>query len=208
MDAAVAPAVGSAWPAAGPARGSPAGPAGVRCPGSPFLLDQTPVPGEQGARRHDWLYPKVPGQQPRQGGYHHPVSPIRFRAGDLAARDRDLACRSNKISAFLETSLRARSASQPNNRTMSRKTTRKSTGAEGGSPGQMLRTSYSTPQVQALDCDDAVDVEEVGGEHCRCVRMQELLPCRVGMPLRCRRDFQCREDLADRGSVDPVAELD
>jgi hypothetical protein len=48
------------------------------------------VPGEQGARRHDPLHPKVPGQQPRQGGYHRPVSPVRFRAGDLAAQDRDL----------------------------------------------------------------------------------------------------------------------
>ncbi len=61
---------------------------GVRV--DPFLLDQASVPGEQGARRHDPLYPKAPGQQPRQGGYHRPVSPVRFRAGDLAAQDRDL----------------------------------------------------------------------------------------------------------------------
>ena len=63
-------------------------PGGVRV--GPFLLDQAPVPGEQGASRHDPLYPEVPGQQPRQGGYHGPVSPVRFRAGDLAAQDRDL----------------------------------------------------------------------------------------------------------------------
>ena len=61
---------------------------GVRV--GPFLLDQATVPGEQGARHHDPLYPKVPGQQPRQGGYHRPVSPVWFRAGDLAAQDRDL----------------------------------------------------------------------------------------------------------------------
>jgi hypothetical protein len=48
------------------------------------------VPGEQGAGHHDRLYPKVAGQQPRQGGYHRPVSPAWFRAGDLAAQDRDL----------------------------------------------------------------------------------------------------------------------
>lgn len=56
----------------------------------PFLLDQAPVPGVQGARHHDPLYPKVPGQEPRQDGHHRPVSPVWFRAGDLAAQDRDL----------------------------------------------------------------------------------------------------------------------
>jgi hypothetical protein len=57
---------------------------------SPFLLDHALVPGEQGARCHNPLYPKVPGQQPRQGGYHRPVSPVRSRAADLAAQDRGL----------------------------------------------------------------------------------------------------------------------
>ncbi len=61
---------------------------GVRV--GPFLLYQAPVPDKQGARHHDPLYPKVPGQQPRQGGYHRPVSPVWFRAGDLAAQHRDL----------------------------------------------------------------------------------------------------------------------
>ena len=55
----------------------------------PFRLDQAPVPGEQGVRPHDPPYPKVPGQQPRQGDYHRPVSPVRFRVGDLAAQNRD-----------------------------------------------------------------------------------------------------------------------
>ena len=64
------------------------------------------MPGEQGARRHDPLYPKVLGQRPRQGGHHRPVSPVRFRAGDLAVQDRDLVPE-YKISTFLETSLRA-----------------------------------------------------------------------------------------------------
>ncbi len=36
---------------------------GVRA--GPFLLDQAPVPGEQGAGRHDPPYPKVPGEQLR-----------------------------------------------------------------------------------------------------------------------------------------------
>jgi hypothetical protein len=48
------------------------------------------VPGEQGARHHDPLYPEVPGQRPRQGGDHRPVSPVWFRAGDLAVQDSDL----------------------------------------------------------------------------------------------------------------------
>ena len=116
---------------------------GVRV--GPFLVDQAPVPGEQSARRHDPLYPKVPGQQPRQGGYHRPVSPVRFRAGDLAAQDRDLVLEHQDFHAW-KTSLRARSASQPNNRTMSRQTRRKSTSAEDRSPGQMLCTSSGTPQ--------------------------------------------------------------
>ncbi len=90
---------------------------GVRV--GPFLLYQAPVPDKQGARHHDPLYPKVPGQQPRQGGYHRPVSPVCF--GQATWRRRTAtSCRSTKISTFLETSLRARSASQPNNRTMSR----------------------------------------------------------------------------------------
>jgi hypothetical protein len=38
--------------------------------------------------------------------------------------------------------------------------------------------------VQALEGDRAVHVEEVGGEHRGGVRVQELQPCRVGVPLR------------------------
>ena len=48
------------------------------------------MPGEQGAGRHDPVQPKASGQQPRQGGDYGPVGPVRFRAGDLAAQDRDL----------------------------------------------------------------------------------------------------------------------
>ena len=43
------------------------------------------MPGKQGAGCHDPVQPKVPGQQPRQGGDHGPVGPVRLRAGDLAA---------------------------------------------------------------------------------------------------------------------------
>ena len=46
--------------------------------------------GEQGAGCHDPVQPQVGGQQPRQRGDHRTVSPVRFRAGDLAAQDRDL----------------------------------------------------------------------------------------------------------------------
>ena len=58
-------------------------PGGVRA--GPLVLDQAPVPGKQGAGCHDPVQPKVPGQQPRQGGDHGPVGPARLRAGDLAA---------------------------------------------------------------------------------------------------------------------------
>jgi hypothetical protein len=53
----------------------------------PLFLDQAPVPGEQGPGCHDPVQPQVPGQQPCQGGDH---GPVRLRAGDLAAQDRDL----------------------------------------------------------------------------------------------------------------------
>ena len=48
------------------------------------------MPGEQGAGRHDPVQPKALGQQSRQGGDHGPVSPVRVRAGDLTAQDRNL----------------------------------------------------------------------------------------------------------------------
>jgi hypothetical protein len=41
----------------------------------PFLPDQAPAPGQQGARCHDPAQPQVPEQQPRQGGEHGTVSP-------------------------------------------------------------------------------------------------------------------------------------
>jgi hypothetical protein len=49
-----------------------------------------PVPGEQGAGCHDPVQPQVPGQQPGERGDHGAVSPVRLRAGNLAAQDRDL----------------------------------------------------------------------------------------------------------------------
>jgi len=62
--------------------------------------------------------------------------------------------------------------------------------------------------VQALEGHRAVHVEEVGGEHRRGLRVQELPPRHVGVPLRRRRDLQRPEDPADRGCADPVAELE
>ena len=46
------------------------------------------MPGEQGGGCHDPVQPKALGQQPCQGGDDH--SPVRLRAGDLTAQDRDL----------------------------------------------------------------------------------------------------------------------
>src|ERR1035441_887130 len=62
--------------------------------------------------------------------------------------------------------------------------------------------------VQALQGHRAVHMEEIGGEHCRGLRAQELPPRRVGVPLRCRGDLQYLEDPADRRRADPVAELE
>ena len=48
------------------------------------------MPGQQGSRGHDPVQPTVPGQQPRQGGEHGTVSPVRPRARDLPTQHRDL----------------------------------------------------------------------------------------------------------------------
>jgi hypothetical protein len=61
--------------------------------------------------------------------------------------------------------------------------------------------------VQAPEGHCAVDVEEVNGEHRRGLRVQELPPGRVGVPLRCRGYLQGLEDPADRGCADLVTEF-
>jgi hypothetical protein len=60
--------------------------------------------------------------------------------------------------------------------------------------------------VKALQGHCAVHVE-VGGEHRGCLSVQELPACRIGVPLRRRRDLQRPEEPADRGRADPVAEF-
>ena len=44
--------------------------------------------------------------------------------------------------------------------------------------------------VQAPECHCAVHMEEIGGQHGRGLGVQELPPCRVGVPFRRRRDVQ------------------
>jgi hypothetical protein len=56
----------------------------------PPAFHQPPAQGQQGARRHDPMSTKVLRQQSSQDGDHSAVSPIRFRARDLTAQDRDL----------------------------------------------------------------------------------------------------------------------
>jgi hypothetical protein len=56
----------------------------------PFPLDQAPVPGQRGPRRHDPVQPQAPGQDPGQGGQHGTVSPVRPWPGALPPQDRDL----------------------------------------------------------------------------------------------------------------------
>jgi hypothetical protein len=95
------PIAGSAWPAAGPAHGSPPGWAGARWVRvGPLVLDRAPVPGEQGAGCHDPVPPQAPGQKPRQGGDHGPVRPVRLRAGGLAAQDRYLVPQHHDLRVF------------------------------------------------------------------------------------------------------------
>ena len=56
----------------------------------PFLLNQTPVPGQQGAGGHDPVPPQTPGQEPSQRGDYRPVSPVRPGTRDLTPQDCDL----------------------------------------------------------------------------------------------------------------------
>ena len=62
--------------------------------------------------------------------------------------------------------------------------------------------------IQALQGHRAVHMEEVGREHGRGLRAQELPPGRVGTPLGRRGNLQRLEDPADRRCADPVAELE
>ena len=108
------------------------------------VLDQAQVPGERGAGRHDPVQAQVPGQQPRQGGDHCPVSPGPLRAGNLAAQDpRARVPRSPRPWRCCC----ARGAlAKPNAPTISSQTRRKSTSAGGRGPAQMICTSSGTPQ--------------------------------------------------------------
>jgi hypothetical protein len=56
----------------------------------PPPADQTPVPAEQRVRRHQTAHPQRPGQQPGQGGDHHPVRPVQPRLRILPPQHRDL----------------------------------------------------------------------------------------------------------------------
>jgi hypothetical protein len=76
---------------------------------------QAQVPGQQGSGSDDPVQP----QEPRQGGEHGTVSPVRSRAHDLSAQDRDLMVKDQDL-AILAASLRASSTSQPNTWTMKR----------------------------------------------------------------------------------------
>jgi hypothetical protein len=62
--------------------------------------------------------------------------------------------------------------------------------------------------LQALQGHRAVHMEEVGGEHRRCLSMQEFPPGGVGEPLRRWRDLQGLQDPADGRCADLVAELE
>jgi hypothetical protein len=59
-----------------------------------------------------------------------------------------------------------------------------------------------------LERHGAVHVEEVGGEHGRCLSAQELAPRRVSVPDGRGRDPPGLEHPADRGRAYPVAELE
>ena len=81
----------------------------------------------------------------------------------------------------------------------------------GGYPEDVHVTAadlHDEQAIQALKGHRAIHVEEVGGEHCRCLGLQELPPSYVGLPFRCRGNLQGLQDPADGGCADPVAEFE
>jgi hypothetical protein len=63
------------------------------------------------------MEPKPPGQQPCQRSQQRTVGLGRSRTGDLTAQDRDLVPQNQDLNVFRRV-VRARSANQPNNRTI------------------------------------------------------------------------------------------
>ncbi|WP_236076527.1 hypothetical protein [Streptomyces coffeae] len=57
---------------------------------SPLVLDQSLVPGEQGARGDDPMATQRPRKEASEGGEQCPVRPCRHRGSNLPAQDRDL----------------------------------------------------------------------------------------------------------------------
>jgi hypothetical protein len=114
-----------------------------------FPFDQTTVPGEQGAGRHDPMSPQALRQQSCQCSEHTAVGPIRRRAGDLTSQYRDLMPQHQYLQ-ILRAPLLASSASQASTRDTVRYTGRKSTSSEDRSPAQMLCTSSGTRQVTVV----------------------------------------------------------
>jgi hypothetical protein len=81
----------------------------------------------------------------------------------------------------------------------------------GGDPEDVHVTAtdfHDEHAVQPLQGHRAVYVEEVGGEHRRCLGVQEQQPGRVGLAFRRRGNLQGLEDPADRRCADPVAEFE
>ena len=80
-----------------------------------------------------------------------------------------------------------------------------------GDPEDVHKTAadlYDEQAVQPLQGHRAAGVEEVRGEHRRCLGVQALPPRHAGAPLWCRGSLQRLEDPADRGRAGPVAELE
>src|SRR5262249_42107770 len=70
-------------------------------------------------------------------------------------------------------------------------------------PASMTNKRYRRWRVTA-----GVHVEEVAGQHRRCLGAQELPPGGVRLPLRRRGDSPGLKDPADRRGTDPVAQLE
>jgi hypothetical protein len=56
----------------------------------PVPLDQSAMPGQQGARRHDPMHPKPAWKMSGEHSQDRPVGPVQPRMSDLAAQHRHL----------------------------------------------------------------------------------------------------------------------
>ena len=150
----------------------------------PSLPEQAPMPGQQGARGHDPLQPKAPGQHPRQGGEHGTVSPVEPRARYLTPQYRDLMPENQDLCLFgsVTTGQQRQPVEHPHYEQVDQR--RMSMRAERKAAGQATRRVLARHTCARRSCS----LDE--GDPCRIgprVRRRQGIPSQSGRPLQCRQ---------------------